>query len=1180
MRNLKKFLALVLAMVMAFSLMVTANAAKDVNARDIYPDAGNITEEFKEAVDVLYGMGVMTGDYGSFKPDQGIMRSEMAAVLYRLMTGDTSALKNNLYAEVAASRFIDVKESDWFAPYIGWCYDAGIMVGSNGYFRPIANVTGYETLVMVLRAMGYGKNHEYTGIGWNVNASSDGTLVGLLKDVQNTHYANTLAANTRRDVVASIVFQAAQLPTVTYTPSLGYNKYIGVASAQGGNILNPSLGEKYFGLTYHYGIVVGNQASGETGAYATKIGFSVNPTTSSNITGNNAAWATNRVLTDAEITNVIDDAAYYYLSDNDATNGTAENVTLSFDWKTDLSLFNHRVKVWYDARGNGAKVNVALGTNNGTGSVAFNTNCKTYALYDEAEAWVDTADWALGNGDGQLGKVFGAGTGTFFNYSFARMSAGNLLDGTTNTALNQLASEKSPIMANNDTDGWITNDDDYPLYLAIDNTGNGDADVIISLNLTISQVAQDNNTVVPLTTGVVSQNGTGTTYFDKWDQLNPSNGAADYSVIANKNITDSEGVSMNLNDYVAAVTVTGTTGNNDGTDDGDTTSITANTAGTAANMGNATLPNPNVTKLTMGQGAEPLVSTFFYKLANVNKTETKSLWKYDPATQECFFSDGSSLKQSVFALAVDGSFKAHQYVMAPQNSGDYTFYLDEAGDYLFWEQASAKSTFVYGTYIDWDTALASSTFDYPMVYTNDQGEEKLVKNITKINGVAMNITQYEEIQLPKRNNKSGVITGSDSGFVKGIYLGYSMNDKGELTTVTNTPNSTGFVQATNASTNFGSADITINANSLAIGAVAVGNDTSPNLFLTNDTKFIVVDGAGKANQSVKVYKGLAEMLGDGNTSVTLWTNTALQNSTPSGANYEGAYLDKTLLDGHVGSQPTDPAPAQANDNPYGLVYYSEKPFEYGQNYDPSARAVDTVFIPAQLITYTKSVNGDLYFVGNNAVNLINADDNATLYTMYKDGVANTYWITGMPNATAGDGVNDADIVNELGNNVFYQLVNTGRTAHDGGAIYSLLPIKWDAANKSLIGKFYGEDNANTVSTSIASATIRITNAAAGTANGYLATTYSSQVAYIGDLNKAETATDTNARGDEDLFNVGSANVKNLDRNYFSGTVDLVPNLTALNNTSSYTDNMGVDVSCVLNTSAYHTVSMIYVNYRS
>ena len=72
MRNLKKFLALILAMVMAFSMMMTANAA---HVGTPYSDEADVTPAFSEAVEVLTGMGVFQGDSGSFRPASNITLS-------------------------------------------------------------------------------------------------------------------------------------------------------------------------------------------------------------------------------------------------------------------------------------------------------------------------------------------------------------------------------------------------------------------------------------------------------------------------------------------------------------------------------------------------------------------------------------------------------------------------------------------------------------------------------------------------------------------------------------------------------------------------------------------------------------------------------------------------------------------------------------------------------------------------------------------------------------------------------------------------------------------------------------------------------------------------------------------------------------------------------------------------
>ncbi|MDE6261450.1 MAG: S-layer homology domain-containing protein [Oscillospiraceae bacterium] len=1159
MRNLKKFLALMLAMMMAFSLMVTANAKgatvnETGNGTNQYTDK-TVADEFVEAVDVLYGMGIMTGDYGAFKGDQSIMRSEMAAILYRLMTGDTTQLKNQLYADQAAAYFKDVPANAWYAPYVGWAYNSQIMVGSNGYFRPNANVTGNETLVMVLRAMGYGKNHEYTGATWSVYAQRDGTQIGLLKDVSNSHYTN-LAGYSRRDVVASIVFQGAQLPTVTYTPSLGYNQYIGVASAQGGNQLNPSLGMMNFGLTSHYGILLGNKATGQTGDYPTKIGFSVNPTITRGVdVGQSVATGTGVVsgtLTKAEIVDDCDDAAYQYLNDGD----TAENVTLSFDWDTDLDLFGHKVKVWYDCRGT-STTSVAISTTGNPqyipSSVSFGTNCKTYAIYDQARTKVVAAvngDLST-TGDEQLGKVADAnGFSThaaFFNYAFSRMPATRTQSATNIT---------SPINANNETKGLTTDTDAWPLYKLIDN-GSG-LDVVIALELTISQVVQDNDTVDWLTTGIVTQNGpTGTPYFDTYDVIDPALTGdtqptinAKYSSIANANLVDSDDIA--LRDYVSAVAVTGTTG--------------ANMGGNGQNAGNATVRSSGSGKLS------GTTSSYYYKLNWLREPVVKTVWKYDQNDQTVYFSDGTSFEQSIYARAVDGSFKANKYVMAPEVYGTYTFYLDREGKYVFWEEEAKSSNFVYGTYIDWETKLLSGDFIYPMLYVNAKGEDQQQANITKVEnsdppltGSAMNVTNYGKILLPKRDNAN---SGNTSGFVPGTYIGYALNSDGVLNPVLNATNNagtatdrnTGFWQAD--ATNFGSGGVSasattstttvIDSRGVAIGSVPVANAVgdvvnssglynSDHLFFNNQTKFVVVTGAGTATQKATVYTGLAEFLGEGNESVKIDATLARNTATLA-----GPYLDYST----AGSIPQT--------KPWEMVYYSLSPEIYDQTYDPSAKVIDTVFIPDVMVTRTASVNSNLFFVGDSSAKIINEDSNATLYTMYtKDGVKGEYWIDGRVDvAPAGE---DADIIKALGDNVFYQLVDAGRTAYDGGKVYKLRPMTLATADASIIGQYYGyQDNVKAPEQKTAPANQTSVMANANLDKGYLATTRNAQAAFIGGRN------DSNF-----LYNVQGANVTNLYGQY------TINSLADLNGTSSLTSNQGVCVSCVLD-SATH-VTQIFVN---
>ena len=252
MRNLKKFLALVLAMMMAFSLMVTANATTTGTQ---YGDADGVTEAFEEAVDVLTGMGVYSGDNGNFKPAANITRAEVAALIYRLATGDVTDAQANLYAEYG--NFPDVPHDAWYAGYVGYCANAGYIKGRpNGNFDPSGNVTGYEALAMILRAIGYDKNGEFTGSTWTTEVSALSQQLGILTNVKTTQYGGTLYLAARRDVVADLLFQAdAYVPMVVYTPAFGYQPY-GMVNGGSGSLIgttqtpNPTLGNRIFGLTY------------------------------------------------------------------------------------------------------------------------------------------------------------------------------------------------------------------------------------------------------------------------------------------------------------------------------------------------------------------------------------------------------------------------------------------------------------------------------------------------------------------------------------------------------------------------------------------------------------------------------------------------------------------------------------------------------------------------------------------------------------------------------------------------------------------------------------------------------------------------------------------------------------------------------------------------------------------
>ena len=1113
MRNLKKFLALVLAMMMAMSLMITANAANEAdNATNVYPDGDSVNPAFAEAVDVLSGMGVFKGrDNGNFDAGATITRAETAAIIYRLITADVNDTQTELYRNVAHP-FTDVKPSDWYAGYIGFLWNAGIIKGQTATtFNPYGKVTGYEALAMILRAVGYDQNHEFEGGNWVINVASISQQKGILRDVETANYGGPyLYSAARRDVVASLLFRtAAYVPQVIYTTAFSYTE-TGMTGGPISGTTNPTLGYANFGLTYAHGIVVGNQTTGEN---ATKIGFSSNPQVNQT-----NAWVTG-----------INQYAYSYdsyakydasVAQDGSDIQNARNVSLYFDWNTDLRLFNHAVRVWFDARGNG-----------------YSSKINTYALYDDAKATavVTSTEQTVGNITTALMAGLVDGTAdpannwdstkmvsngvAHFNYAFAAMTSENYAAnaGAAATAAvsghTNAISAVSPVRANDTATA-----NSHGLYLLISNStyaGDNILDVVISLDMTMSQIVQSNTTTAPLSVGVTNANGAHGTneYFgvSADDALLTSAvaGSTDtYVTLAQSNLVNSPKTTKGTK--VAAIEITGT------------------------KNGVNTAVAPGADTFGKAGAVSPMTSTYYYQLTENTLKKTETVIKVDTANQDVYLSDGSVLHQSIFAEDTDATFTRDMEGFTSTNpitfrliaGREYTFTLDEQDHYIYWETPSDSATFVYGTYIDWQTAVASSLFDYPMVYVNTDGEGKQQVNVTSVNGTGMGIALYDALTLPKRD-QNGAAGGNNSGFVKGRYIGYALGSDGVLNAVTaGDSKDTGFLQG--AAADFGAGSITINSRSVAVGAEAVSSMTK--MFLTENTKFIIVDGAGTANQTVKVVDGISKLM-EGCDSVVIDGQTAIPAANT-------AYLnDKTKNN-------------LAVDDPYEMFYYKAGPFEYDQNYDPSANEIKTLFLPAACIKFNASSTTTLVFVGSKNATMINANNGnwASQFTVYRNGEGEDVWIEG-DYTVAG---NDANTVYTNPNNVFYNLIDSGKKATDGRVIYNIRPVADDAP---ILGQYWDDTNGDGVGDTV-------TTKPVGYDTLYKATTFNQQVAYIGGTSDST-----------DLYNVGNAGIKNLNAGAYPGIAD--NNLSSLNGASSLYNNTGVPVSCILSDS--YVVSFIYVN---
>ncbi len=172
MKNLKKLAALLLAVVLAFSLTPAAGAA---NVSD-YTDAEDVT--CTEAVDLFTALGFLDGmDDGAFNP-QGLVTREQAAKLITYMLIGSARAEGLTAAE---SSFTDVLAGRWSAPFIEYCATLGLVNGrGDGTFDPNGGVTSQEFAKMLLRSLGYGANGEYTGDNWAMQTLADAAGLGIL----------------------------------------------------------------------------------------------------------------------------------------------------------------------------------------------------------------------------------------------------------------------------------------------------------------------------------------------------------------------------------------------------------------------------------------------------------------------------------------------------------------------------------------------------------------------------------------------------------------------------------------------------------------------------------------------------------------------------------------------------------------------------------------------------------------------------------------------------------------------------------------------------------------------------------------------------------------------------------------------------------------------------------------
>ncbi len=184
MNYLKRMLITLLALTMMLSSIPVS--AADSADRD-------------DKADFLNELTILRGDGTGYNFDGQLKRSEAATFIVRMLGEDSEVTA--VPEDYIKDTFSDVTASDWFAPYVGYCVEEGIVAGfEDGTFRPNDYVSEKAFLKMLMTAMGYTYNEDFT---W-AQVYSYAYEINLVSDTAYRTKINDNYSYTRGDVISSL----------------------------------------------------------------------------------------------------------------------------------------------------------------------------------------------------------------------------------------------------------------------------------------------------------------------------------------------------------------------------------------------------------------------------------------------------------------------------------------------------------------------------------------------------------------------------------------------------------------------------------------------------------------------------------------------------------------------------------------------------------------------------------------------------------------------------------------------------------------------------------------------------------------------------------------------------------------------------------------------------------------
>lgn len=194
MNNLKRFYAMMLTICLLAS-SITFSFADEITQVSSKDDKAK----------VLNTLGIMKGTGTSFNLEGKLKRKEAAAFIVRILGAEDKVLGNK--PTYAYTTYEDVSPDEWYAPYVGYCDQEGIINGSTkSSFRPEDFVSEKEFLKMVLVALSFRYNIDFSWDSVYYTAYSKGVVKGSEYKTKVNDNKNYLRGN-----VADVLYEALKL---------------------------------------------------------------------------------------------------------------------------------------------------------------------------------------------------------------------------------------------------------------------------------------------------------------------------------------------------------------------------------------------------------------------------------------------------------------------------------------------------------------------------------------------------------------------------------------------------------------------------------------------------------------------------------------------------------------------------------------------------------------------------------------------------------------------------------------------------------------------------------------------------------------------------------------------------------------------------------------------------------